>query len=320
MHADDYAREAHAHPGVTLEVTWDDDHERVAVKAAEYGMRFEPELVRVLADPAIDGVILTSETTAHGPLIRAAAGAGKHIFLEKVIASTLAETEKLLEVIAGAGITAMVALDRSVEPATERALAMIAAGEIGAVMGTHVRLAHDGALPTPEQPTGWLPERFFDPAESGGGALIDLGAHPLYLTRLFLGMPDTVTAELGYETERATEDTAQVTFALGERTGLAETGFTSRERGLRWSVSGTDATITYEGGAWLHLRRMDDPPGTPETQIDLSTAWPRPFARWVNAVQTGASTTDNLALARDLSALVEAGYESARTGEAVRPG
>ena len=84
------------------------------------------------------------------------------------------------------------------------------------------RLAHDGAVGD-----GWLPPQFFDPVEAGGGALVDLGCHPVYLTRLFLGgMPETVSAVYGHVTGRAVEDNAVVT--MRHATGavaIAETGF-----------------------------------------------------------------------------------------------
>ena len=56
------------------------------------------------------------------------------------------------------------------------------AASLGRLTLVRVRLAHDGALGD-----GWLPEHFYDPAATAGGALIDLGCHPMYLARLFLG-------------------------------------------------------------------------------------------------------------------------------------
>ena len=57
---------------------------------------------------------------------------------------------------------------------------------LGELTEVRTRLAHDGALKTRQHPQGWLPPSFFDPQQSAGGAMIDLGAHPMYLARLFL--------------------------------------------------------------------------------------------------------------------------------------
>lgn len=66
---------------------------------------------------------------------------------------------------------------------------VLAGGALGRLTYGRVRLSHDGAV------AGWLPERFFDPSEAIGGALTDLGCHPVYLIQRFLGPdPDTVTA------------------------------------------------------------------------------------------------------------------------------
>lgn len=331
VHADDYVAEALAHPAVSLRTAWDADAERGAAKSAQYGLKFQPDLDALLADPAVAGVIVTSSTAEHRELIPRAARAGKHVFAEKVIAPTLAETDAILAAVAEAGVTMRVALNRALEPATLKALELIAAGEVGEIREVGVRLAHDGALPSAEHPTGWLPERFYDPAEAGGGALIDLGAHPLYVTRLLLGMPARLRAVARSETGRAVEDGATVTFsAANGATGTAEVSIADADRGYSLSVTGGDGSITYTQGGDFLLERG----GATET-VPLDAEWPRPFARFVEAIrprdphgqQTGTgplgpsappdSTADNLALARDLSALVEASYRSIASGEAV---
>lgn len=336
VHADDYVCEALEHPAVTLRTAWDADADRGAAKSAQYGLKFQPDLDAILADPGIAGVIVTSSTVEHLDLIPRAAKAGKHIFTEKVIAPTLAGTDAILAAVAEAGVTMKVALNRAVEPATLKAMELIDADELGEIREVSVRLSHDGALPSPEHPTGWLPERFYDPAEAGGGAIIDLGAHPLYVTRLLLGMPARLQATARSETGRAVEDGATITFhAADGATGIAEVSIADPARGYAFSVTGSNGSITYTQGGDFLLQRDG---GT--RAITLETEWPRPFNRFVAAIgqviqpsqtpagQGGqparsplahqpATPVDNLALARDLSALVEASYRSIASGEAV---
>lgn len=336
VHADDYVAEALGHPGVTLRTAWDADEDRGAAKAAQYGLKFQPDLDALLADPGIVGVIVTSSTAEHLDLIPRAAKAGKHVFTEKVVAPTLADTDAILAAVAEAGVVMTVALNRAVEPATLRAMASIAAGELGEIREVSVRLAHDGALASAEHPTGWLPERFYDAGEAGGGALIDLGAHPLYVARLLIGMPARVQATATSETGRAVEDGAVVTLhAANGATGTAEVSIASTDRGYALSVTGDRGSITYTQGGDFLLERN----GVTET-VALEAEWPRPFARFVEAVRQATqpaqtppgqgeqpapaatagpppASVDNLALARDLSALVEASYRSIATGEAV---
>ena len=102
---------------------------------------------------------------------------------------------------------------------------MLAAGALGTLTYGRVRLSHDGAT------AGWLPERFYDPATAVGGALTDLGCHPVYLIQRWLGArPERVSATYGSVTGRAVEDHAVVTAGYADgRIGVIETGFVSRD-------------------------------------------------------------------------------------------
>src|SRR4051794_35176558 len=188
VHAADYAKEAHDDPRAELAVIWDEVPERGRLEAEARGARYEADLDAVIGDPAIDAVVVTSATTAHHELITRAARAGKHVFTEKVIAPTLLESLAIVEATEQAGVVFSVALSRTVDPGTLKVIELIQRGAIGTPTASGVGVGHEGALPTADGPDGGLPHRFYDAAASGGGALIDLGAHPLYLTRLFLGM------------------------------------------------------------------------------------------------------------------------------------
>ena len=71
-------------------------------------------------------------------------------------------------------------------------------GKLGKLNYVRVRKAHNGA-------TGnWLPA-FYDPIACGGGAMVDLGAHPMYLLCDFLGEPRFVQSAFTFVTGRAVE-------------------------------------------------------------------------------------------------------------------
>ena len=79
---------------------------------------------------------------------------------------------------------------------------------LGTVTLVRVRLSHNGAT------AGWSPEHFYSLEECRGGALIDLGCHPMYLTRLFLGEEAVdVHANFGYITGKEVEDNAVATLS-----------------------------------------------------------------------------------------------------------
>src|SRR5918993_605356 len=91
VHAKDYALETKEHPGTEITAVWDADRERGQVEASERGVPFHDDLEGLLSREDMDGVIVTTPTVAHHEVIPAAARAGKHIFVEKVIAPTLSE-------------------------------------------------------------------------------------------------------------------------------------------------------------------------------------------------------------------------------------
>src|SRR3954462_12415730 len=101
--------------------------------AAEMGVPAAPDMQTLLADPEIKGVILTVPNEQHLPLAREVAKAGKHVYTEKPIASTLEEGLAIegLEKTYGVSITVghsarLMAGIRAIGKA-------IAAGELGRV-------------------------------------------------------------------------------------------------------------------------------------------------------------------------------------------
>ena len=80
-----------------------------------------------------------------------------------------------------------------------------------------------------------------------GGALSDLGCHPVYLTQLFLGaLPASVSATYASFTKRQVEDQAVVTLGYpGGAIGVVETGFLSRDP-FTIEMHGTRASLAYE--------------------------------------------------------------------------
>ena len=78
---------------------------RAASLAAEWGVEAVPDVAAMLAHPGVDAVIITSPHTAHVSQAMAAAAAGKHVYLEKPMAITVAECDAIIAACEAAGIT-----------------------------------------------------------------------------------------------------------------------------------------------------------------------------------------------------------------------
>ncbi|MGI8475662.1 MAG: Gfo/Idh/MocA family protein, partial [Thermomicrobiales bacterium] len=290
VHAKDYAVDIRANPESELAAIWDDEPTRGRAAAAEWNAAFQPDLGSVLSDPTIGGVVVTTATVAHGEVIRAALRAGKHVFTEKVLAASLIEAVALRDLANELDLTLGVALSRIGTPPVLAIQALIADGALGQMVGARVRVAHGGAVPSSEQRTGWLPPRFLQPEQSGGGAMIDLGAHPLYLVRLLLGMPETATARYGRVTGMGAEDNAAVILGYGDgAVGVAETSFVNRATPVSIEAHGFDGSAVYdaaEDAVTLWTARQDGSSSW-ERRRPFPAALPGPFDRWLDAAKAG---------------------------------
>ena len=314
VHAADYAAEALAHPGLELVAAWDEDTARGEARAADLGLPYVESLENLLGRPDVDGVIVTTRTTAHPDVITAAAKAGKHVFTEKVLALTPADARRIVEAVDEHGVRLTVSLPRLTHGYTIAIREILASGRLGEVTQVRCRLAHGGAIGD-----RWLPAQFFDPGDAGGGALVDLGCHPLYLTRLFLGrMPESVTGVYGSMTGHAVDDNAAVILrASSGALGIAETGFVNPSSPFSIEVHGTSGSLLYGAPEPRLLTRDAHAAHDDWTEWPIPDDGPSPLEQWASHIDEGTDATENIAHALDLTVLVDAADRSARTGRAV---
>ncbi len=180
VHADEYTRVAAANGTVTG--VWDENPEWCAAFATRHGIPAYASLDELLASDA-EGVLVCSATVRHTDHILRAARAGKHIFTEKVLALSETECLAVRDAVAAAGVRFVISFPWKFTPGQRALKAAVDAGRIGKVNYLRFRNCHNGS-------TGhWLPAHFYNEAECGGGAMIDLGAHGMYLAHWILGEP-----------------------------------------------------------------------------------------------------------------------------------
>ncbi|HJS38467.1 MAG TPA: Gfo/Idh/MocA family oxidoreductase [Burkholderiales bacterium] len=127
----------------------------------------------VLADPAIDAVVLATPHSQHAAEIAAAAQAGKHVFVEKPFTLTRASAERAIEACRVAGVTLHVGFNRRYAPAYADMKRRIVAGEIGALR--HLEGNFSGPPSYQTEPGNWRSNRI----ESPGGSMTARGCHVL---------------------------------------------------------------------------------------------------------------------------------------------
>jgi scyllo-inositol 2-dehydrogenase (NAD+) len=317
VHAVDYAREAMGNEVITIKTVWDENQERGTQWAEELGVSYEADLQNVLDDSNIDGVIVTTATNRHKEVIIAAANHGKHIFTEKVLAFTVKECEEILEAVDRNNVQLMVNLPRLTESFYLYAQQALDKGLLGDITYIRCRVAHNGSVPSEENPKGWLPPHFYNKEECGGGALIDLGAHPIYLTNRLGGKVKAVSGKLNELYKLGVDDNAvvMVEYESGAM-GMIETGFLSYGSPQQLELYGTEGTIMVEGQVVRikskHLNTEDWV--NPELPNPISSN----MEQWVDVIEKGKKSTISRDDIVNLTAINEAAAISSKEGRRVQ--
>ncbi len=143
------------------------------------------DLAGLLGDPAIDLVDLCLPPNLHAEAAIAALRAGKHVFVEKPMALTAADCDRMVKAAAKAGKQILVGHVLPLLPEYAFARKLIAGGKHGKLLGGHFKRVISDPL--------WLKD-FYDPAKVGG-PLVDLHVHDAHFIRLLFGMPQAVTSQ-----------------------------------------------------------------------------------------------------------------------------
>jgi predicted dehydrogenase len=120
-----------------------------AAFAREYSLAFTPSLDDVLADPAIDAVILCTPHSLHTAQVLSVARAGKHVFCEKPLALSRLDAERSVAACSEAGVVLGIGHERRFEPAMVEIRRLIKSGELGTVMHVEANFSHDKLAAVP---------------------------------------------------------------------------------------------------------------------------------------------------------------------------
>ena len=212
--------------------------------------RFTTDAADVVNAPDVDAVLILTSMAEHARLVRAALEAGKHVLVEKPLATTLEEASALVELAARGPGFLVCAPFTVLSPTFQTIARRIRNGDIGKPCSARARYGWSG-------PT-WS-EWFYRP---GGGCLFDLGVYGLTSLTGLLGPARRVVALTGVAIpEREingrrvhveAEDNAQVLLDFGAGVfAVVTTGFTLQQyRGPALEVYGGTGTIQMLGDDW----------------------------------------------------------------------
>ncbi|SDS90025.1 Predicted dehydrogenase [Friedmanniella luteola] len=229
-HLDAYRRQ----PEVEVVAVADRHRERATALAARHGVeRAHGSVEELLADDRVQAVSLCTANASHAALAVAVLQAGRHVLVEKPLATTLADAVAVEEAAVASGRVAQVGFVRRYSGNVVALKRFVDAGELGEIYyarATNLRRAG--------HPGGWYGDR----ERSGGGPLIDIGSHVLDLGWYLMGRPRPVSVSGN-------------TYArLGERPGLGPRRYRATDTGRAGSVEDlANAVLRFANGASMLL-------------------------------------------------------------------
>ena len=245
----------------------------------------------VCTDDDVDAVLVLTSMPEHGRLARAALEAGKHVLVEKPVATTLEEAELVLAAAADAPGHLVCAPHILLSPTYRAMHARVLDGEIGGLLTARARYGWAGP--------DW--GRWF--YEPGGGSLFDLGVYNVTSLCGFFGRAQRVTAMTGVAIperivdgeaiEVRAEDNAHVLIDFGDaRFAVVTTGFTMQKyRSPAVELYGTHGVLQLLGDDWApegyELFRNDTGVWELHPEADPTWPWTDGLRHLVECVETG---------------------------------
>ena len=316
VHAEGYAQELFDSGKVSIAAVWDEEQKRGEETAAKYGVQFFSDYDAFLTNGDFSAIICGAPTTMHSDLLCKAASAGKNIFTEKLLAATTVDGEKICKVVKDNDVLFTTSLPLLASSQILYVKDLIDKGALGQITGARMRRSHGGVS------DNWLPEYWFDVDKTGGGAMMDLGAHPVYTLSFLLGTPKRVSGMMTNTFGTSSDENAVALVEFGNGViGMCETAFVTYGVPDILEVYGTEGSFFMRGGKTFISTKKEADKG--EVEIDLKTlpvSQESPLMQFVDACLNGTSAPDcfNAESALIMTKIIEATYKSEKSGMTIQ--
>ena len=254
-----------------------------ATFAEAHRCRAVDDLDEMLGASEVEAVLVATPHSTHVEISERAARAGKHVFVEKPLALTVAGVQSVAEAAEASGVVVQVGHNRRRQPANRRIKAMIDGGELGTV------LQLDGMHGAPGGHKPELPPWRSDPSECPFGGMTALGMHTVDTFNYFMGPAQRLTAfSRRFTGIRDLDDATSVLleYAGGQLASINTTYFSPPVVSL--SVFGTEAAVwNDEDGTRLFVQARTDP-ARAEQQVETIDTIEDEIAEFARCIREGA--------------------------------
>jgi predicted dehydrogenase len=287
-----------------------------------------PSYEELLSNTDVRAVIVCLPSPSQAAAAVAALASGRHVYVEKPIATSLADARAVVDAWRRAGTVGMVGLNYRLHPHYRRARDVIRSGTLGDLVGARSIFSTPAAMTQPD----WKMSR-----AGGGGALLDLGSHHVDLVHFLFGQAvREAFAEL--RSQRGEDDSATLELRLVDGTLVQSLFSLSAVDEERFEVYGKTGKLTVDRcyaldvdvrpatrehdrlrRTWRALKRLRHARflATRTRAPACEPSYPLALERFVEAVHANRGADPDLWDGYRSLAVIEAALESARTGAPV---
>jgi predicted dehydrogenase len=298
-------------PAVRLELCCDDDASRAVALARQCQCeRTTDDWRQAIGDPAVDAVIIATTTHTHADIAIAAAEAGKHILVEKPMATTVQDCLAIERAADAAGVMLMIGFKFRFAPAMRAARAAVP---------SPILLVTQTLYDASQNTAGWLNDR-----RQSGGRLTSSLVHSVDALRYLSGSEPAYVSATGaaLAVEGLTEPdnvAACITFENGTIASLVHGSAGQSDLLSVWSFQsvgiGTNATV-YDHARRMTLHDATSSGGPTEVATSVEDPFQSGMPELIEAFAaavvsghvedaTGRDGTIAVALCRDIETAIE---------------
>ena len=287
------------------------DDKRAAF-ATKYGCRSAKSYEEILGDSGVEAIVNTTPNGVHLDTTRAAAQAGKHVFLDKPIANTVAEGQAIAQACKDAGVVLSLGYQRRRESHFRWIKAEIDAGRFGKLVQAEANISRDrlGKIDL----SSWRYQAVGMP----GGVMLQIGIHYVDVLEMLMGPVVRVSgrsAQLVLPGDNPDVANLILEHESGALSNLTAS-YASASEYYMMNIYGKEASAFYDLFSGLrHLRRGETTAQPVKTESNDTIR--EELEEFVHCIRNRAKPeTDGFWAARNL-AVIKAGVRSAREGRAV---
>ena len=286
--------------------------EKRAAFAAKYGCRAAPSYEAILADKDIEAVINTTPNGVHLETTRAAADAGKHVFLDKPIANTVSDGRRITEICRKAGVVLALGYQRRRESQFRWIKRQIDEGLFGKLVNAEANISRDrlGKIDL----GSWR----YQAAGMPGGVMLQIGIHYTDVLEYLIGPVKAVSGQFA-RLVLPGDNPDVASLVLEHENGALSTlnaSYASASEYYLMNIYGKEATAYYDMFEGLRMlkRGEEKPVKVPFANKDTIAEELEEFA---DAVRGAGAPEIGGEYATTSLAVIRAGIVSAREGRHV---